>query len=91
LNKWSTPSFRFSLNPGRATPHRQNRNTHDNGYLCVPIIIAESWAGDLKSLKCEHLIYLKTNPNQLDEVQKLLAKALDNLLPVWKQFLKGKS
>lgn len=61
------------------------------GYLCVPIIIAESWAGDLASLKCEHLIYLKTNPNQTDEVQKLLATELLKLLPLWKQFAKGKA
>ncbi|MFH0939900.1 MAG: hypothetical protein V1899_11580, partial [Planctomycetota bacterium] len=62
---------------------------HDNGYVCVPIIIAESWAGDLKSLKCEHLIYLQTNPNQLNAVQQLLAEALKKLLPVWKRFQKG--
>jgi len=59
------------------------------GYLCVPIIIAESWAEDLKSLKCEHLIYLQTNPNQTDEVQKLLAEQLTKLLPLWKKFAKG--
>lgn len=63
----------------------------EGGYLCVPIIIAESWAGDLKSLKCEHLIYLQTNPNQADEVQKLLAAAITKLLPLWKEFAKGKS
>lgn len=63
----------------------------DGGYLCVPIIIAESWAGDLKSLKCEHLIYLQTNPNQIDEVQKLLAEQLTKLLPLWTKFAKGQS
>jgi hypothetical protein len=64
---------------------------HDGGYQCIPVIIAESWAGNLASLKCEHLIYLKTNPNQTEEVQKMLAGELAQLLPVWRKFEGGKS
>jgi hypothetical protein len=63
---------------------------HESGYLCVPIIIAESWAGNLSSLNCEYLIHLQTNPNQIGEVQKLLASELKKLLPLWKKFAKGK-
>jgi len=59
---------------------------HENGYECIPIIIAESWAGDLKSLKCEHYIYIRANPNQTKEVRESLNKALLDLLPVWKDF-----
>jgi hypothetical protein len=59
---------------------------HETGYECIPIIIAESWAGDLKSLKCEHYIYIRANPNQTKEVQESLNKALLDLLPVWKNF-----
>jgi len=28
---------------------------HENDYECLPVIIAESWGGDLKSLHCEAL------------------------------------
>jgi hypothetical protein len=59
---------------------------HETGYECIPIIIAESWGGDLKSLKCEHYIYIQANPNQTKEVRESLNKALLDLLPVWKDF-----
>lgn len=58
----------------------------EGGYNCIPIIIAESWAGDLSSLNCQDLIYLQTNPNQIDEVKLLLAAELTKLLPLWKKF-----
>jgi hypothetical protein len=59
---------------------------HKSGYECIPIIIAESWAGDLKSLKCPHYIYIQANPNQIEEVKKSLAKELFDLLSVWKEY-----
>lgn len=62
----------------------------ENGYLCIPIVIAESWGGDLKSLNCEHLVYIQANPNQLDEIAPKLASALESLLPVWKSFVEEK-
>jgi hypothetical protein len=58
----------------------------NSGYECIPIIIAESWAGNLKSLKCPHYIYIQANPNQTEEVRKSLAKSLSDLLPVWKEY-----
>jgi hypothetical protein len=61
----------------------------DNGYECIPIIIAESWGGDLKSLGCAHHIYIKANPNQMEEVERLLVAALGQLLPVWRSFAGG--
>jgi len=62
---------------------------HENGYECIPIIIAESWGGDLKTLKCKHVVYIQANPNQLDVVQTYLRDALTKLLPVWKELVGG--
>jgi hypothetical protein len=58
----------------------------ENGYLCIPVVIAESWGGDLSSLKCEHLVYIQANPNQLDQIAPRLASKFEALLPVWKKF-----
>lgn len=58
----------------------------ENGYLCIPVVIAESWGGDLNSLKCEHLVYIQANPNQLDQIAPRLASEFEALLPVWKKF-----
>jgi hypothetical protein len=62
----------------------------ENGYLCVPVVIAESWGGDLKSLNCQHLVYIQANPNQLDEIAPRLANEFEALLPVWKKFSEEK-
>ncbi|WP_219628125.1 hypothetical protein, partial [Vibrio parahaemolyticus] len=35
---------------------------HDNGYQCIPIIIAESWLGNLDELKCINYLYIENNP-----------------------------
>lgn len=59
---------------------------HENGYECVPIIIAESWGGDLKSLHCENLIHLKTNPNQIEAIEPLLVAELEKLVGVFRKF-----
>jgi len=63
----------------------------DNGYECIPIIIAESWGGDLKSLGCTHYVYIKANPNQTADVETALNEALRRLLPFWKSFAGGKT
>lgn len=70
--------------------HKSISVARDNGYECIPIIIAESWGGDLKSLGCAHHVYIKANPNQTAEVQKALGEALKRLLPFWKSFAGGK-
>lgn len=62
----------------------------ENGFLCIPIVIAESWGGDLSSLKCEHLVYIKANPNQLDQIAPKLASEFEKLIPVWKKFSEDK-
>ncbi len=66
--------------------HKSISVAQENGYLCIPIVIAESWGGDLDSLHCEHLIYIQANPNQTDEICPKLATELESLLPVWRSF-----
>ncbi len=60
------------------------RIAHENGVECIPIVIAESWGGDLDSLACKHKVYIKANPSQVVEIAPLLADALRNLIPVFK-------
>ena len=55
----------------------------ENGYTCVPIVIAESWTGDLDALESELYIYIQANPNQVVSIEPLLAQKLeDDLLPL---------
>jgi hypothetical protein len=64
--------------------HKSITVATDAGEVCIPIVIAESWAGDLASLPCEHFVYVARNPNQLDVIQKELAERFTVLLPVFK-------
>jgi hypothetical protein len=57
------------------------------GYNCVPIIIAESWGGDLAALTCEHYIYIQFNPNQIAEIEPVLAQKLQELLPLFRKIV----
>ena len=61
----------------------------EHGYECVPVIIAESWAGDLKSLQCRYCVHVRANPNQTEHVRSGLARALSDLLPLWEAFAGG--
>lgn len=63
--------------------HKSITIAETNGYRCIPIVIAEAWVGDLRSLKCEHFIYIQANPNQIDEIQPLIAKRLGELIQVF--------
>jgi hypothetical protein len=54
----------------------------EGGYRCVPIIIAESWTGDLATLQSELYLYVQINPNQIAIVEPLLAEKLELLLPL---------
>lgn len=71
--------------------HKSISVARDNGYECIPIVIAESWGGNLESLGCAHHIYIQANPNQAAEVAKALRKALERLLPFWKSFVGGRT
>jgi hypothetical protein len=52
------------------------------GYQCVPIVIAESWTGDLEALESRHYIYIQANPNQMDRIQPILDSELERLVPL---------
>lgn len=54
----------------------------ENGYRCVPIVIAESWGGDLSTLKSELYIYIQANPNQIAALKPLLTEKVQELLPL---------
>lgn len=56
--------------------------------ICVPIVIAESWTGDLDVLKSELYIYVQANPNQVTAVELLLSEQLVALIPLLES-LKG--
>lgn len=63
--------------------HKSISVAHENGFECVPVVIAESWGGNLEALMCKHHIYIKANPNQAVQIAPLLAAALRDLLPVF--------
>lgn len=61
--------------------HKSISVAHGAGYECVPIIIAESWAGDIASLEAKKSILIEKNPNQIKEVEPLLEQQVNDLLP----------
>jgi hypothetical protein len=69
--------------------HKSISVARANGYECIPIIIAESWGGNLESLGCDHHIYIQANPNQTDQVAQALRSALEELVPVWRKLAGG--
>jgi hypothetical protein len=54
----------------------------ESGYRCVPILIAESWTGDLEDLRSELYLYIPMNPNQVAQLEPLLVEKLQLLLPL---------
>lgn len=59
--------------------HKSISVAHAAGYNCVPVIIAESWAGDTGSLNCEKIISIGMNPNQIAAVTPILQSKVDEL------------
>jgi len=55
----------------------------EHGYRCVPIVIAESWAGNLDDLKSELYIYIQANPNQVAAIEPLLLAEIEGLVPLF--------
>lgn len=53
------------------------------GYVCIPVIIAEAWFGDLKALNADAYIYIKANPNQVEEITTELQNKLENLIAIF--------
>ncbi|MBO1062183.1 MAG: hypothetical protein AN483_05405 [Aphanizomenon flos-aquae MDT14a] len=54
-----------------------------SGFMCIPIIIAESWKGDINSLGCKNFVYIDKNPNSITIVKPLLDQELQKLLPIF--------
>jgi hypothetical protein len=67
--------------------HKAISVANESGYECVPIIIAESWTGDLAALDCQEFIYINKNPNQVDEVEILLVQELERLISVFRSLV----
>jgi len=56
-------------------------------YYVFPIIIAESWTGNLSDLAVDDYIYLQKNSNQIEEIKPLLKNELNSRLPVFKKLV----
>ncbi len=54
-----------------------------NGFDCIPVVIAESWGGNLNDLPCDHHIYIPVNPNQVEKINPLLEARLQELISVF--------
>ncbi len=54
----------------------------ERDYLCIPVVIAESWTGDLESLDSKYYVYIQANPNQIRSVEPLLDIEMERLLHV---------
>lgn len=63
--------------------HKSISVAHKNGFNCIPVVIAESWGGNLKGLSCENYIYIPVNPNQVDKINPLLEAKLQELVVVF--------
>lgn len=63
--------------------HKSISVAHENGFTCIPVVIAESWAGNLDELPCTNYIYISVNPNQVDRINPLLEQELENLVSVF--------
>jgi hypothetical protein len=64
--------------------HKSITVAYENGFECIPVVIAESWGGNLEALPSKHHVYIKANPNQAADIAPALAKALKDLLPAFR-------
>jgi len=60
--------------------HKAISVAEENGFNCIPVVIAESWGGNLNDLNCENYIYIQENPNQLDKINPKLEQELESLI-----------
>jgi hypothetical protein len=56
-------------------------------YECLPIVIAESWVGDLSALESKDFIYIAVNPNQVVELEPLLAVELEKRIKLFQALI----
>lgn len=64
--------------------HKAIAVANESGYECIPVVIAESWTGDLTALNCQNFVYINKNPNQVNEVEILLVQELERLTEVFR-------
>lgn len=55
-----------------------------NSYECIPIIIAESWGGDLAALPCNAHIHIPLNPNLIDKIEPFLEQELEKQIRIFR-------
>ncbi len=65
--------------------YKSIRAAVESGYSCVPIVVAESWAGNLVDLRSDLYLYLQVNPNQISLLETLLTDRLQELLPILRE------
>lgn len=63
--------------------HKSISVAHANGFNCVPVVIAESWSGNLEKLSCDNFIYIPVNPNQVEKINPILEAKLYELLSLF--------
>ncbi len=59
----------------------------ENGYGCIPIVIAESWTGDLDTMSSKRYVWIQANPNEVTRVESELAAKLTELLPAFRDLV----
>lgn len=59
-----------------------------HGYKVLPIVIAESWTGNLKELPCDDFIFIEKNPNQLVEVRAAIVSEIESRLELFQSLSK---
>jgi hypothetical protein len=64
--------------------HKSIHAAHEAGFDCLPVVIAESWGGNLKALDCKDFIYIDLNPNQVKEVEPILRGELEKRLEAFR-------
>lgn len=55
------------------------------GVECLPVVIAESWSGNLSTLECDEFVYIDMNPNQIGQVEPILYDKLSQLSDFFKE------
>ncbi|WP_288420878.1 hypothetical protein [uncultured Acinetobacter sp.] len=60
--------------------HKSISVAEEYGFMCIPVIFAESWQGNLKSLPCQNYIYLPINPNQIASHMKNLESEVKKII-----------
>jgi hypothetical protein len=63
--------------------HKSISVAQENNFNCIPVIIAESWGGNLDGLPCTSYIYIPVNPNQVEKINPILAVRLQELTSVF--------